>query len=1171
MKITRTWLEDHLNNDVLERGEACFLKGQVCEMEVLDQGSAISGAVGADDARYSVYVDMDECAVDGDCSCSVGYNCEHVAALLLACLSAQHGDQHISDGIHTAAQAKVNARQASQSIANPAQDQSESDDYPPDVHQRILYLLYPAQGGHRLYIDVVSARRMQDGSYGKPSPYLLRNFFHHILQRFVLPVDVEIIKLQHLHVSSMDRNTLIPVGIDGATAMKHILASGRCHWLDAQQPAIILGEERPGTWLWHVDETAHQHLFLQAEGGKTSDDFAPAKLIMPTSPPFYLSEDALHCGQIRTACPTDMYASIFTRSYRTARSQTQTHPQSPSFRESTFVWPTSVPACKPLDFQHVDVAPQAVLQLFSHPDNTYLNGFKLRFDYGGPLLRSAHYIDEVAYYKQADQWFVTNRDRQAERAFVRQLRGVGLRNTSAHRSTMGVDRDIIPEWTLPKKMDWQVFLACQLGDLRQAGFRIETQPGFGSDIVQVRQWDARCKDHGIMGEIHFEVVLDDGLHIDLIQIIASWIKAEPDRLSEKSLQQLAKLDVQYLPLPDGRMLPIAADMLHGMVVAMLDVFTTMVNKQGSYDGVDTCNTTAMQWLALRDVLYEYEQDTTVAMHVEDDAAWRDRMRQLSNMRDIPDVSPPAGLSVQLRAYQQLGLNWLQNLRGMHVGALLADDMGLGKTIQTLAHILKEKEAGRLSHPVLVVAPTSLMHNWKAEAARFSPDLKVLLLHGAKRKEQFSSITDHDLVLTTYGLLGRDSHALQHQHWAMLVLDEAQNIRNPRTAAARAVRKLQADQRICLTGTPMENHLGELWALFDFLMPGYLGDARTFSRCFRKPIEQEADSQRQDLLNLRIRPFMLRRSKDVVATDLPPKTNIVRTVEMGDAQRQLYEGVRLLMHQQVRDAMQHAGKGESTMMVLNALLKMRQVCCDPRLLKFGLLNQNALKLQSLSQSEENQEPVAVDQEVGDQALGDQEKTDQEKLDDNNQTTTPSAITLESIDKAGSGKLDWLRDMLPEMIAEGRRILLFSQFTRMLNLIAELCDDLSIPYVMLTGSTRNRSRPIQAFQNHDVPLFLISLKAGGVGLNLTAADSVIHYDPWWNPAAEAQASDRAHRIGQDKPVFVYKLITGGSVESRILDMQVRKQKLADAVYQGSKKMESLWSDMELESLFAPLEDK
>jgi SNF2 family DNA or RNA helicase len=437
-------------------------------------------------------------------------------------------------------------------------------------------------------------------------------------------------------------------------------------------------------------------------------------------------------------------------------------------------------------------------------------------------------------------------------------------------------------------------------------------------------------------------------------------------------------------------------------------------------------------------------------------------------------------------------------------------MGLGKTVQALAHLLHERESGRTDRPSLVVAPTSLMTNWRQETERFAPDLKVLVLHGLDRKQHFERIGDHDLVITSYPLLPRDQAVLLAEDFHYVILDEAQFIKNPRTQYAQIVCQLKARHRLCLTGTPMENHLGELWSLFNFLLPGFLGDEMRFRRVFRNPIEKGRSDERRKILAQRVAPFVLRRRKEEVVKELPPKTEIVQNVELAGAQRDLYETIRLAMHARVREEVGKKGLSRAHIIILDALLKLRQVCCDPRLLKLEAAKK----------------------------------------------------TLES------AKLELLMEMLPEMISEGRRVLLFSQFTSMLALIEPELTKLKIPYVLLTGQTSDRATPIQQFQNGEVPVFLISLKAGGTGLNLTAADTVIHYDPWWNPAVENQATDRAHRIGQEKTVFVYKLMTVGTVEEKILELQKRKKELVEGLLNEDRKESVKLSAEDLDVLFAPI---
>ena len=437
-------------------------------------------------------------------------------------------------------------------------------------------------------------------------------------------------------------------------------------------------------------------------------------------------------------------------------------------------------------------------------------------------------------------------------------------------------------------------------------------------------------------------------------------------------------------------------------------------------------------------------------------------------------------------------------------------MGLGKTAQSLAHLLLEKESGRLDKPALVILPTSLIYNWKSEANRFAPALRVLSLHGPERKTRFPEIAEHDVVLTTYPLLWRDAEELKQHSYHLLILDEAQTVKNAQSQSAEAVRKIDARHRLCVTGTPLENRLGELWSQFDFLLPGFLGSSKQFTRHWRTPIEKQGDIARRDLLARRIRPFILRRKKEDVAQELPPKTIIVRSVELEGSQRDLCETVRAAMDAKVRDEIAQRGFARSQIVILDALLKLRQVCCDPRLVK-----------------------AAAARKVSERA-----------------------------------KLDLLMSMLPELVEEGRRILVFSQFTSMLALIEKELDRAGLSYVTLTGDTVDRECPIRQFQEGDTPIFLISLKAGGVGLNLTAADTVIHYDPWWNPAVENQATDRAHRLGQDKPVFVYKLIVSGSIEEKILALQERKAELAAGILSDDHNVDVKFGSDDLAALFEPL---
>jgi hypothetical protein len=478
------------------------------------------------------------------------------------------------------------------------------------------------------------------------------------------------------------------------------------------------------------------------------------------------------------------------------------------------------------------------------------------------------------------------------------------------------------------------------------------------------------------------------------------------------------------------------------------------------------------------------------------------------------ICHPPSLKADLRDYQRVGFEWMQFLARHELHGILADDMGLGKTLQTITHILAEKESGSSQgKPALVIAPTSVVPNWRAEAQKFAPSLRILMLDGPQRKKYFRSIPYADLVLTSYALVQRDIDALKDHRFHLAVLDEAQYVKNPAAKVAQAVCQLDARHRLCLSGTPVENHLGELWSLMKFLMPGFLGGQEDFNRRFRNPIEKDGDEDRRLALKARVAPLILRRNKTEVAKELPPKTILIHPVELNTAQKDLYETVRATMDKRVRQSIAIKGLEGSRMVFLEALLKLRQICCEPKLLKF----EGESKLEA--------------------------------------------------DAAGSAKLDYLADLLETLIEEGRRILIFSQFTSMLEIIEGLLQLRKTPYLKLTGESKNRGELVEKFQTGDYPVFLVSLKAGGTGLNLTAADTVIHYDPWWNPAAEAQATDRAYRIGQTQPVFVHKLICQGTVEERIHQLQAKKSQLADSLLADAARAAAP-DESTLSALLAPL---
>ncbi len=689
-----------------------------------------------------------------------------------------------------------------------------------------------------------------------------------------------------------------------------------------------------------------------------------------------------------------------------------------------------------------------------------------------------------------------------------------------------------PVWTLPQEGFFGDFWAEQVPRLQAQGWQVVVQPGFAHESVPVQRWKlivqpetgallgkelaapliAPCRpvqklhlparEGAWMLSLGIEI---DGEPLDLAPLLADLLKREPRWLRAADVAAIDDHALISLRAPGGKRIDAPAAPLKAIVRAMLDLLT---DPQRAPPGPLQLGA----WEARRLDALRAGLGPQTAWQMQGDAGLASLARRLQAIGTPQPVAVPDGLTVQLRPYQLDGLAWLQYLRAQNLGGILADDMGLGKTAQALAHVLLEKQAGRLDRPALVVLPTSLLFNWQAEAQRMAPGLRVLALHGPDRAARFAHIAAHDLVLTTYPLLWRDIAALAAQPFHLLLLDEAQMVKNAASRSARALRRLQARHRLCLTGTPLENHLGELWAQFDFLMPGFLGDARSFHDRWRKPIEDNGETLRAQLLAQRVRPFILRRRKQDVARELPPRTDVIQHVQLQGQQRELYEAVRTAADKQVRRVLQRQSFNGAQISILDALLKLRQVCCDPRLVKGQQLSK----------------------------------------------------TMES------AKLELLGEMLPALVEEGRRVLVFSQFTELLELVQAQLQALQLPYLSLTGNTppAQRGAVVAQFQAGGAPIFLLSLKAGGVGLNLTAADTVIHLDPWWNPAVEEQATARAHRIGQDQPVFVYKLVVQGSIEERMLELQARKQALAQGVLGHDDAGALKFSEADLGALLAPL---
>lgn len=685
-----------------------------------------------------------------------------------------------------------------------------------------------------------------------------------------------------------------------------------------------------------------------------------------------------------------------------------------------------------LRWEQVAIVPQPRLRI-SQPSNKYQKNLSavVTFDYDG---FSVGLNSMQSGLVDREHSRVILRDRHLEQNWVKQLAGWGFRPPPYFQK----DHDLeLPPTKLPSATR----------ELVRAGWLVEAEGKLVRRPGEVRLSVASSVDwFDLEGQVDY-----GGLTVGLPKLLEALRRGE-----------------QFVTLGDGTqgMLPEEWLKKFGMLADL-----------GAAEG-DKLRFVPSQ-AAILDALLAAQPESQI------DERFEEVRQQLRTFSGVQPAQPPADFQGTLRDYQTLGLGWLHFLRDFHFGGCLADDMGLGKTVQVLALLeARRKRAvpkGQPRRPSLAVVPRSLVFNWIEEARRFTPELRVLNYTGLERKEALGRLEEYDLLVTTYGTLRRDVLTFQELHFDYAILDEAQAIKNSTSQAAKACRLIQADYRLAISGTPIENHLGELWSLFEFLNPGMLGRSSTL-----KLLSAGTDGDNRSLLAKALKPFILRRTKEQVLKELPEKTEQTLYCELEGEQRKLYDELRDHYRSSLDHRIKQGGLKKAKIHVLEALLRLRQAACHP-----GLVDKNRTR-------------------------------------------------------DASAKLDTLLEQLDEVLQEGHKALVFSQFTSLLAIVRQRLDERKVSYEYLDGRTRNRQERVEHFQTaDDCRLFLISLKAGGQGLNLTAADYVFILDPWWNPAVEAQAVDRAHRIGQQQRVFAYRLIARDTVEEKILKLQAGKRNLADAI--------------------------
>ncbi len=1028
--------------------------------------------------------------IDAECTCPVGYGCKHAAAVLLEVLEKRGAAPQINPAV----------LQWLENFRRTVSAKKKTPSLPAKRADQLFYLLRQVPYTSAYGIFIMKGRVDADGR-PNASAQSWNNIERALLQppKFVDEEDAAILHSLWLMRSKDRYADIFPLsGRIGEDVLKRLVTAGKLFFATQLENRyeyrvslpLQSGEERQGKLEWQHSGNGEIVPRLLAS--------PPTTAILALETVWYVDAQTAEIGSLNAPCTAEEITRLMTlpplRAVDVTVVANVLRELSPALPLPDNITALHTIATTPVPT--LTLATTVPIWISKYRGYPYGN---LEIDYAAPSFR----YDEFSVDAGSTTEFVTaangetvhiKRQAKFEANLLKSLELFGLQKIPPH-VLQGHHRE---KWlyALHDEYAWTEFMQVTRHKLREQGWNIITPPGFRHLVLEISAWDADIsEDENGWFNLDMGIMVDDN-RLPLAPLLYELFHREPRWLDVKQLKQIDDQEKITLLLPNGTHIVAPAERLKTLALTLIDLFDRRPEGALRLSKLDAPRLAELSSMAR----WQFKGAEAVCRLAD----------KLKHQSGIQAILPPAGFALQLRPYQLEGLAWLQYLREQGLAGILADDMGLGKTAQTLAHLLLEKEAGRLDRPALVVLPTSLIFNWKHEAARFAPDLRILSLHGKDRAENFSRILEYDVVLTTYPLLWRDEEAITAHEYHLLILDEAQTVKNAASKSAQAVRNINARHRLCLTGTPLENHLGELWAQFDFLLPGFLGDSKTFTKTWRTPIEKHGDTLRRDLLARRIKPFILRRRKQDVAKELPPKTIIVRSVELEGGQRDLYEAVRSAMDQRVREEIASKGFARSHIVILDALLKLRQVCCDPRLLK----NDAAKRVKERA------------------------------------------------------KLDLLMEMLPELVSEGRRVLVFSQFTSMLDLIeAELVHH-KLGYVLLTGDTQDREGVVRRFQAGEVPIFLISLKAGGVGLNLTTADTVIHYDPWWNPAAENQATDRAHRIGQKNNVFVYKLVVAGSIEEKILTLQEKKADLAAGVLSEDASGLAKFGTADLAALLEPL---
>ncbi|MEM7017936.1 MAG: SNF2-related protein, partial [Pseudomonadota bacterium] len=805
---------------------------------------------------------------------------------------------------------------------------------------RLLYVLNfkPAVSrDDNVVVEFTNARVLKSGDYGVTSA-----FRGNMEAKFVLPSDYTLVtwlrsireESWHGYTSSIMMPRRTPTEL-----MRQLMETERCHWANPKAKPLSLGPEKSCEAFWDEQTGGVQKLSFRTD---SSDD-----LILPFNPPWYIDPKNSLCGPLATTLNESIIdilldaPSVQPGEVDIVREQFQAQlPEAP----------------EPQTIKTVQrkVEPRPCLRLFNEtfrrawsyqwntPETITIPLARLSFDYDGIIVTGfdKNPLQPLSNFDESTGELVEiKRDTRIENQARRRLKEVGLHTLQGQLAVVDYQipdenrndlfvRDAAGADDLAATQALLRFNAYEVPKLQTDGWQVEVDSDYLFQVVDpelLDDWYADIDDGSGMDWFGLELgIVVEGDKLNLLPLLVDLLKSLSSTDELRLLKDLPGDTLLSVRMEDNKVLPIPLERVRHILDTLIELLEEEpLDENGQ---LRMLNLRAAQLLELEAAMGAARLRWLGGQKL------LDLGRKLKDFQGVQPAKIPDDFQTELRPYQQAGVDWLQFLREYNLAGVLADDMGLGKTVQTLAHLLIEKHAGRLQNPCMVVAPTSLMTNWKLEAQRFAPALKTLVLHGPERKEKFDEIAEHDLILTTYALLPRDKELLMPHRFHLLILDEAQNIKNPKAKATQIAHQLNAEHRLCLTGTPMENHLGELWSLFHFLMPGLLGDTASFRFLFRSPIEKYDDRARRDILARRVAPFMLRRKKEAVIEELPDKNEILRTIELNSGQRDLYETIRLTMHEKVRRQIAERGLARSQIIILDALLKLRQICCDPRLLK-----------------------------------------------------------------------------------------------------------------------------------------------------------------------------------------------------------------------------------------------